>query len=358
MAPAGKLVIVYVVRVAADHGNYPDTDNPLQIPQLPATSSSCTLNGEWLSADFPGERKDRRKSLYSERTKTAIKPFKGLIDPSHTTRRNKGSRMKPLIGITTYFVADEEMSGRRVRGTAGQDMLMSNLDYARSVYVGGGIPVALPTLADPEAAAASVERLDGLLLAGGEDLAPALFRQEARPGLGMVIEQRDRYEWALLRAALKKGIPILGICRGFQLLNVYFGGTLYQDLAAYYNALVPHFSAELGREALVHEVSLPEGTFLNQCYNTETLWVNSLHHQGVDVLAPELIPAAMSREGLIEGFQHCGGNVFGVQWHPEMMTERYTVHQNLFRFFIEKAIRKYRDPAEVSPIPRASGSHC
>jgi len=100
-------------------------------------------------------------------------------------------------------------------------MLMSNLDYARSVYAGGGIPVALPTLADPEAAAASVERLDGLLLAGGEDLAPALFRQEARPGLGVVIAQRDQYEWALLRAAMEKGIPILGICRGFQLKTCF-----------------------------------------------------------------------------------------------------------------------------------------
>jgi putative glutamine amidotransferase len=200
--------------------------------------------------------------------------------------------------------------------------------------------VALPTLDDAGAAAESVARLDGLLLAGGEDLAPALFRQEARPGLGVVIEQRDRYEWALLQAALAKDIPILGICRGFQLLNVYFGGTLYQDLAAYYSAEIPHFSAHLGREALVHEVLLPEDTFLRHCYETEILWVNSLHHQGVETLAPGLIAAAMSREGLVEGFQHrTAKNVFAVQWHPEMMTERYAVHQSLFRFFIEKTLR-------------------
>jgi putative glutamine amidotransferase len=246
--------------------------------------------------------------------------------------------MKPLIGITTYFVADEELAGRRVRGTAGQDMLMSNLDYARSVHEGGGIPVALPTLDDPGAAADLVAHLDGLLLAGGEDLAPALFRQEARPGLGLVIEPRDRYELALLEAALAKGIPILGICRGFQLLNVYFGGTLYQDLATYHGAEIPHFSAHLGREALVHEVSLPEDTFLRHCYQAASQWVNSLHHQGVETLAPELMPAAVSRDGLVEGFQHrTAGNVFGVQWHPEMMTERFAVHRNLFRFFIEKA---------------------
>ncbi|MBU1566349.1 MAG: gamma-glutamyl-gamma-aminobutyrate hydrolase family protein [Proteobacteria bacterium] len=246
--------------------------------------------------------------------------------------------MKPLIGISTYFVSDKEFEGRRVRGTAGQDMLMSNLDYSRSVHEVGGIPVALPTLNEPQAAEELVQRLDGLVLAGGEDLAPALFQQEVQPGLGLVVERRDQYEWALLQAALAKGIPVLGICRGFQLLNVYFGGTLYQDLAAYYSTEVPHHSAHLGREALVHEVWLSEGTFLRQCYGVETLWVNSLHHQGVEKLADELVPTALSREGLVEGFQHSTARyVFGVQWHPEMMTERHTIHKSLFRFFIEKA---------------------
>ncbi len=246
--------------------------------------------------------------------------------------------MKPLIGISTYFVSDDELAGRRVRGAEGQDMLMSNLDYARCVHEGGGIPVALPTLNSLQAAADLVLRLDGLLLAGGEDLAPALFGQEVRPGLGKVIERRDRYEWALLQAALAKGIPVLGICRGFQLLNVYFGGTLYQDLAAYYSAEVPHFSAHLGREALVHEVLLKEGTLLRQCYGEESLWVNSLHHQGVELLAPDLLAAAISREGLVEGFQHRTARcVLGVQWHPEMMMERFAIHQNLFRCFVEKA---------------------
>lgn len=246
--------------------------------------------------------------------------------------------MKPLIGISTYYVSDNELKGARVRGTEGQDMLMSNLDYARSVHEGGGIPVALPTLNSSQAAEDLVQRLDGLLLAGGEDLAPALFGQEVRPGLGKVIERRDRYEWALLQAALTKDIPILGICRGFQLLNVYFGGTLYQDLSAYYKTEVPHFSAHLGREALVHEVLLMEGTLLRQCYGEEKLWVNSLHHQGVEVLAPDLLAAAISREGLVEGFQHRTARcVLGVQWHPEMMTERFIVHGNLFRCFVEKA---------------------
>lgn len=222
---------------------------------------------------------------------------------------------------------------------------MSNLDYSRSVHEVGGIPVALPTLADPRAAVDLIQRLDGLLLAGGEDLAPALFRQEVQPGLGMVIEKRDRYEWSLLQAALARGIPILGICRGFQLLNVYFGGTLYQDLPSYYNTEVPHHSPHLGREALVHEVRLKEGTYLRQCYGVENLWVNSLHHQGVAILAPDLLASAVSHEGLVEGFQHRTAPwIVGVQWHPEMMTERYIIHHNLFRGFIEKAISAQNNP--------------
>ena len=243
---------------------------------------------------------------------------------------------KPLIGITTYFVSAQELTDRRVRGTIGQDMVMSNLDYSRSIEQAGGLPVALPTLDNPGAAADLVQRLDGLLLAGGEDLAPALFLQEPLPGLGLVVERRDRFEWALIAAALSKGIPIFGICRGFQLLNVYFGGSLYQDLATYYNREVPHFSAHLGREALVHEVDLEGGSLLRQCYEEARIWVNSLHHQGIEVLAGDLQPTARSLEGLVEGFQHrSASQVFGVQWHPEMMTEAHALHRRIFHCFVE-----------------------
>lgn len=246
--------------------------------------------------------------------------------------------MKPLIGITTYFVTDRELTERRVRGTAGQDMVMSNLDYSRSIDQAGGLPVALPVLDTPGAAAGLVQHLDGLLLAGGEDLAPNLFQQTPQPGLGPVIERRDRFEWALLSAALAKGIPVFGICRGFQLLNVYFGGSLYQDLATYFGREVPHQSAHLGREALVHEVDLLEGTLLRRCYDEERIAVNSLHHQGIDRLAADLVPAARSVDGLVEGFQHkSASNVFGVQWHPEMMTERHLVQRRIFHCFVELA---------------------
>jgi putative glutamine amidotransferase len=245
---------------------------------------------------------------------------------------------KPLIGITTYFVNDQELTGHRVRGTVGQDMVMSNLDYSRSIDQAEGIPVALPSLESPRAASDLVRHLDGLLLAGGEDIAPALFQQSPQPGLGAVIERRDRYEWALLAAALAKGIPIFGICRGLQLLNVYFGGSLYQDLATYYNNAVPHFSAHLGREALVHEVDLQSGSLLHRCLGEKRIWVNSLHHQGIDRLAADLEPAARSLEGLVEGVQHrSASNVFGVQWHPEMMTERHDIQRKLFYCFVDLA---------------------
>jgi putative glutamine amidotransferase len=249
--------------------------------------------------------------------------------------------MKPLIGITTYLVTDEELNDRRVRGTKGQDMIMSNLDYSRSVDEVGGIPVALPVLDDPRTAEGMIQHLDGLLLAGGEDIDPPLFGQETRPGLGTVSRKRDLFEFALVKTALEKRVPILGICRGFQLLNVYFGGTLHQDLASYFNSSVPHASAALGRDSLVHEVTIKDGTYLKDCYGTKTIRVNSLHHQGVDILAPDLIPTAASSDGLVEGFQHRAVRyVFGVQWHPEMLTERYKIHQNVFRFFVGKAGEK------------------
>jgi putative glutamine amidotransferase len=245
--------------------------------------------------------------------------------------------MKPLVGITTYLVSDEELQGHRPRGVAGQDMMMSNLDYSRSLLDAGAIPVALPVVSSLTEVGELVARLDALLLAGGEDLDPALFGREAEPGLGPVSERRDRYEWALLAAALARGIPVLGICRGLQLLNVFFGGTLHQDLASSFPSQVPHHSAHRGREALVHEVTLAEGSFLHHAYGCRHLWVNSLHHQGIETLAPPLREVASSWDGLVEGVAHATiANVFAVQWHPEMMTERHLLQRELFRYFVAR----------------------
>jgi putative glutamine amidotransferase len=245
---------------------------------------------------------------------------------------------KPLIGVSSYFVADSELDGHRLRGTRGQDMLMSNLDYARSISEAGGVPVALPVLEDLEAAGEVVDHLDGLLLAGGEDVEPCHYHQDPLPGLGRVSSQRDRFEWALLDAALAKGIAIFGVCRGLQLLNVYFGGTLHQDLASSYSAQVGHASAHLGREALVHEVHFPDQSFLRQCFEKETIWVNSLHHQGADRLAVGLAVAALSPDGLVEAVQHrTRENLFAVQWHPEMMTGKYPLQRRLFHLFIAQS---------------------
>jgi len=259
---------------------------------------------------------------------------------------------KPLIGVSSYYVADSELEGHRLRGTRGQDMLMSNLDYARSISEAGGVPVALPVLDDLEAAAELVDYLDGLLLAGGEDVDPCHYRQDPLPALGRVSHQRDRYEWALLDAALAKGIAIFGVCRGLQLLNVYFGGTLHQDLASSYSDQVPHASAHLGREALVHEVHFPVTSFLRKCFEKETIWVNSLHHQGTDRLAVDLAVAALSPDGLVEAVQHrTKENLFAVQWHPEMMTGRYPLQRRLFHLFIAQSSAQPADIIADQPKP-------
>jgi putative glutamine amidotransferase len=264
---------------------------------------------------------------------------------------------KPLIGVSSYFVADSELEGHRLRGTRGQDMLMSNLDYARSISEAGGVPVALPVLEDLQAASDLVDHLDGLLLAGGEDVDPCHYRQDALPDLGRVSRQRDRYEWALLDAALAKGIAIFGVCRGLQLLNVYFGGTLHQDLASRYSDEVPHASAHLGREALVHEVHFPDKSFLLKCFGKETIWVNSLHHQGADRLGVDLTVAALSPDGLVEAVQHrTRENLFAVQWHPEMMTGKYPLQRRLFHFFIAQSSTQPAgvstdQPKRCSPLP-------
>jgi len=196
-------------------------------------------------------------------------------------------------------------------------------DYARSVYTAGGMPVHLPIDADP---ADWVHHLDGLVLTGGADIDPERYGHDNTAST--VEGERDSIEFALYQAALDDEIPILGICRGFQLINVHAGGTLHQDVPA-------HARYDLPPSAPAHELTIAPDSILRGLYG-ETRAVNSLHHQTADVIGPGLRVTAVADDGTPEALELPGAAVLAVQWHPEMMS-----HEDpTFRWVVEAATHR------------------
>ena len=180
-------------------------------------------------------------------------------------------------------------------------------------------------------------RCDGLLLPGGEDVNPAYYGQMATERCGKITPSRDYAELKILEAFLATDKPILGICRGEQLLNVYFGGTLHQDIGHIATCCHSDFRRKNWGN---HTVTLTPGTKLAQILGAETVTVNSLHHQAVDKAAPSLITAATSEDGIVEAVEHpehpfC----IGVQWHPEHMAPFSRRQRRIFDAFV-KACKK------------------
>jgi putative glutamine amidotransferase len=208
----------------------------------------------------------------------------------------------PRIGITMAFD-----SQRGERFTA----------YLRSVEAAGGIPVALTT-APPQEAPFLLDGVQALLLTGGSDVDPALYGQAPHPRLGPVLRERDDFELALVREALDRDLPILGICRGHQVLNVATGGTLLQDIPSDLTGGEVHDS-ERERWQRSHDVRILPGTRLRELLGEDTVAVNSFHHQAVKDLGRGLRVSAVSgKNGVVEGIEaEASRFVLGVQWHPE-----------------------------------------
>jgi putative glutamine amidotransferase len=186
-------------------------------------------------------------------------------------------------------------------------------DYPRSVALAGGLPVELTRDADPEE---MVQHLEGLVLTGGADLDPAHYDAEHDPDLGPLEPDRDVWEMALLAAARERDIPVLAICRGFQLVNVVFGGTLRQHVEL--EEGVGHPQWEVDGHKATHRVHVVDGTMASELYDGE-IGVNSLHHQVIDEVGEGLIVSAKAPDGVVEGLESSDGRILAVQWHPELL---------------------------------------
>lgn len=214
--------------------------------------------------------------------------------------------MKPIIGITS------DLEGRH---------LSVSMDNINSVVGAGAVPIVLPNLLDEENIDLLVEKMDGLLITGGNDVDPTLFGEEPHPNLGSVYPERDAFEISIIKKALDLNKPILAICRGCQVLSIAAGGDIYQDIHAQYPGTLLQHSQKAPIWHASHFVDVKKDSLLFDITQTEKFKVNSFHHQAVRKIPDGFDICASSSDGVIEAFESKKNSfVIGVQWHPECMT--------------------------------------
>jgi putative glutamine amidotransferase len=243
-----------------------------------------------------------------------------------------------LIGITADIDHDDK------NGPASMDsMLFLPQRYCRALAQAGGVPVVLPPTGSRPVAIRVLDRLDGLLISGGNfDIHPSLYGERPIAALGQIKPERTKFELNLARLALKRDLPLLGICGGAQAINVVMGGTLYQDIATQITEAIEHQQSKK-RNIGGHEIQIRSGTRLAKIVGRPFLEVNTTHHQAVKRLGAGLLINATSEDGLIEGIESSRHSfVLGVQWHPEALAARSFHQRKIFSAFVE-ACRSFGD---------------
>ena len=243
-----------------------------------------------------------------------------------------GQLKRPLIGVTMQSLQAVE----GIPAAMPPSWVMNRM-YLDALVRAGAAPVMLPLLTDgPEALRDVYERLDGLLLPGGVDLHPSTYGQAVRPGLRRTDPERDAVELTLARWAMADDLPVLGLCRGLQVINVARGGTLFQDLATERLGSGRHDfePPEFERSFLAHHVDVAAASRLRDVVGEPAVLVNSMHHQGVDRLGEGLTVTALAPDGVAEAVEGPGRFVLGVQWHPESLVPHNRGAALLFREFV------------------------
>ncbi len=210
--------------------------------------------------------------------------------------------------------------------------------YAEAVLRAGGLPLVLPYSDDRLVIDAYLDRLSGLLVSGGGfDVPPELYGEQPKDGLGPLKPERTQFELLLVKGALARNLPVLGVCGGMQLLNVALGGTLFQDLARELPAARPHQQTH-DRTHPQHPIDVKEGTVLADCLGKGQLMVNSTHHQAVKAVGEKLEVCATAPDGVIEAVEAKSyAFAVGVQWHPELLIDNVPPNLGLYRGFVTKA---------------------
>lgn len=239
---------------------------------------------------------------------------------------------KPIIGILGAQCALQTAAGP-VKTAYVNDA------YCQAVLQAGGVPVLLPVTASSDDNACLFALCDGLLFPGGEDVDPRFYHEVPHRLLGSVNQVADAFWFSAFEYAGVHHLPVLGICRGMQLINVAMGGSLYQDLSE--RAQVSHLHLQnQNRDYLMHKVQLVEGSRLEQILGGQELYTNTMHHQCVHRLGEGLISCASTMDGVVEALESADGSVMLVQWHPEELLQSEPRMRNLFADLIKRASHK------------------
>ena len=220
----------------------------------------------------------------------------------------------------------------------GSEASAAPQSYLRAVELTGAVPVLIPITQQETTLRATYGHIHGLLLVGGVDIQPQRYHEQPHPALGKTDLKRDWVEFTTASWALADGMPVLGICRGIQVLNVIFGGTLWQDIGAQARDAVEHnFHPGYAYNRLSHSVHLERDSRLAEIFGDLEIQVNSLHHQAVKEVGKELRVTARAPDGFVEGLESIDTAwVAGVQWHPEWLLEDDPRMKRLFETFVVK----------------------
>ena len=260
--------------------------------------------------------------------------LQSYLDDIYASYPEAGRR--PVIGITGNY---DDLSCKLGQG------------YYKSVVAAGGVPVVIPPVADKEVLVNTLNHIDALILSGGGDLNPLFVGEEPSPRLRGINQERDLPELLITRLAYNRQIPILGICRGIQVLAAAFGGKVAQDITI--TANVKH-SQDADRSELTHSVKLVEDSTLYNIYGQERLLVNSFHHQAVKEAGEKLRVVAKSSDGIVEAIESSEyKSIIGVQWHPECFDEGLP----LFRWLVNEA-KAFRRAQELHDRVLTLDTHC
>ncbi len=233
--------------------------------------------------------------------------------------------MKPIVGVMPLW--DEY-----------KDSIWMLPGYFDGISQAGGIPLMFPFSDDEQELDQLMGLCDGILLTGGHDVSPELYGETPMEGLVVTCPKRDSMESAVLRKAVERDMPVLGICRGLQFINVFFGGSLYQDIPTQLPSETEHHQAA-PYDRPSHEVTVVEGSPLHRCLGRDSLYVNSCHHQGIKELAPGLETMAFAPDGLAEAVCMPGKRfLWAVQWHPEFSYRTDENSRAVFRDFVDSML--------------------
>ena len=245
----------------------------------------------------------------------------------------------PVIGVSAYVTESKNAV---------------NITYTSALRKAGAVPVVIPLTGDDAQIEAYVDIIDGLVMTGGADFHPSLFGEEAIRQLGTVQAQRDEFDIKLVRAAVAKGIPVMGICRGEQLLAVAFGGTLWQDIPSQIpESYIRHQQSGTASDVGIHKIKIEKGSFLEKSLGSTEAYVNSFHHQAIKKPAPGFKIVATSPDGIVEAVERTGAldskykdggaMIIGTQFHPEgFAVKADSPFVKVFKVLVEAAAKKVK----------------